>query len=898
MSTPTATAATVPGTHRAPAPGAGPGAADGGRRPRATRRSSSDPHGPARPVGRVAVDVLVLAVAVGAALTPLLPVYGGTILLLPVLGGVLLGAAVAAVSAWRRWSALTTTVLLLLVVVVAGGPLAAPGRTIAGVVPTPGSVVDVVRGAARGWKDVLTLQPPLGGSGWLLVPPYLLALVGTTVAVRVALGRGRGAPAAALVPPVVLAGAVLLGTFQTVRPAVVGTGLALVLLVWASWRSGRLRPRRPVALVVLAAVALGAGLGTAPLVADHRGRYVLRDALVPPFDPRAYPSPLSAFRAFVKDDDTRELFTVTGLPEGTRIRLATFDRFDGVVWNVAGDGSSRASGEFRRVGETVSTEAVDEAAAVDASGSGGTHVDVQVEVDDLDGVWLPTVGDAVAISIDDPGAASELRFNDATGAAVLTGGLTAGTRYTLDAVVPEEPADDQVAGAAGSELDLPEAEGVPDAVASAAADAARDAETPVQVARALEQTLAEGGYFSHGLTDLGDYPSLSGHGADRMTSLLAGDLMVGDDEQYASAMALMAREMGLPSRVVLGFVPGDTDAAAGDGSAGSGATDAVDPDAPVVVTGADVRAWVEISFVGYGWVTFDPTPPQTQTPQEETDTSPADPEPQVAQPPPPPADPVVPPEDDSEQPQTREGDDQAATPVWVRVAVGVAAGSGLVLLLLAPFLVIAGLKARRRRRRRRDVQPVRRVVGGWQEVLDLAVDLRRPVDPVATRREAAAALARSFSDEDEPVTTTRPRRGLRGRGRPDASSQQPARPAAQPRSRRGRGRRGTPPDVAGAVRVLAEQADAVVFGAAEPSVDQARAFWAQVDVALARMRATLSRRARWRGRVTTRSLRRSARRDRPTSTSTTSGTTTSRTSSRLPRPGARRRRAATKGQDR
>jgi transglutaminase-like putative cysteine protease len=781
--------------------------------------------------GRAVVDVLVLAGAVLAALTPLLPVYGGSVLLAPVVGGVVLGAAAGVLSAWARWSAPVTTAVLLAVVVVLGGPLATPDQTVGGVVPTLASIVSVVRGSVLGWKDVLTLQPPLGGSGWLLVPPYLLAVVGTAVAVRLALGAGRAAPAAALLPPVVLAGAVLLGTHTTVAPVAVGTAVAVVLLVWASWRSGRLRARRPVALVLLVALAGGAGVAAGTAVESGRDRYVLRDALLPPFDPRDYASPLSAFRKYVKDDDTVELFTVQGLPAGARVRLATFDRFDGVVWNVAGDGSSRASGQFRRVGEVVSEQAVEEADAIEASGTGGERAEVQVQVDGLSGVWLPTVGDAVSVRFDDTEAQSRLRFNDATGAAVLTGGLDEGLTYTLDAVVPAEPDDEQLGSAAGSALDLPEPQDVPDAVSTAAGDAAREAETPAQVARALEQALSERGFFSHGRTDQGDYPSLSGHGADRVATLLGGDLMVGDDEQYASAMALMAREMGLPARVVMGFVPGAEEDAAATPDAPA------DPDAPVVVTGADVHAWVEIAFQGHGWVTFDPTPPESQTPQDEQETSQADPEPQVAQPPPPPAPPVDPPADDTDQPQTQDGEDDSVLAIWQRVALAAAAGSGLLLVLLAPFLVIAGLKARRRRRRRRDPVPVNRVVGGWQEVLDLATDLRRDVDPVATRREGARALDRAFTTPPEPGERRR------GRGVPVPAGPTPAAVEA-----------GT------AVVALADRADAAVFGAAAPTTADAREYWADVDRTLASMRAATPRKQRWRARVATRSLRRSERR--------------------------------------
>ncbi|WP_147793927.1 transglutaminase domain-containing protein [Cellulomonas sp. Y8] len=831
----------APGVVAHGAPDAAPGVPTPPGPPSSGRRrpgGSGQPAGAERPRrgvprgGRAVVDVLVLAGAVLAALTPLLPVYGGSVLLAPVVGGVLLGAAAGVLSAWARWSPPVTTAVLLTVTVVLGGPLATPDQTVGGVVPTLASIVSVVRGSGLGWKDVLTLQPPLGGSGWLLVPPYLLAVVGTAVAVRLALGSGRAAPAAALLPPVVLAGAVLLGTHTTVAPVAAGTAIAVVLLVWASWRSGRLRARRPVALVLLVALAGGAGVAAGTTVESNRDRYVLRDALLPPFDPRDYASPLSAFRKYVKDDDTVELFTVQGLPAGARVRLATFDRFDGVVWNVAGDGSSRASGQFRRVGEVVSEQAVEEADAVEASGTGGERAEVQVQVDGLSGVWLPTVGEAVSVRFDDTEAQSRLRFNDATGAAVLTGGLDEGLTYTLDAVVPAEPDDEQLGSAAGSALDLPEPQGVPDAVSTAAGDAAREAETPAQVARALEQALSERGFFSHGRTDQGDYPSLSGHGADRVATLLGGDLMVGDDEQYASAMALMAREMGLPARVVMGFVPGDDEEAAATPDA------PLDPDAPVVVTGADVHAWVEIAFEGYGWVTFDPTPPESQTPQDEQETSQADPEPQVAQPPPPPAPPVDPPADDTDQPQTQDGEDESALAVWQRIALGVAAGSGLLLVLLAPFLVIAGLKARRRRRRRRDPVPVNRVVGGWQEVLDLATDLRRDVDPVATRREGARSLDRAFTTAPEPEEGRRRKR--------------PAPVPAGP----------TPAGVeaGAAVVALADRADAAVFGAAAPTTADAREYWAEVDRTLASMRAATPRKQRWRGRVATRSLRRSERR--------------------------------------
>ncbi|MEZ0449771.1 transglutaminase-like domain-containing protein [Cellulomonas sp. ICMP 17802] len=754
---------------------------------------------PHRSAGRATVDIVCLVGTLALALAPLLAVYGGLVALPALVGGLLLGTGVAVLGAVRRWSALTVVALVLVVLVLAGGALAAPSTTIAGTLPSLDTPVELARGSVASWKQVLTLQPPVGSSGSLLMAMLLLALVGSAVAVSVALRARRPAAAAsaAVVPVAAVVAAILLGTrVPTVPPTVTGTVLALVLLPWAAWRAGLLRARRVVATGLLATIAVAAGVLGGPAVAGPTDRIVVRDEIVPPFDPRDYPSPLSAFREFVKKDEDAKLLTVTGLPAGARIRLATMDRYDGVVWNVAGDGSAQASGEFRRVGDTIDTTVR------------GEPAHVQVQIGDLTGVWLPTVGQATSFDVADPSVASGLRYNDATGAAVLTGGVHAGLRYEVDVVVPPVPSDDEVGSAAASDLSQPALTGEPDVAAITAADVARDAGNPVQIARALTTWLSEEGFFSHGIVDAGDYASLSGHGADRITSLLAGDIMVGDGEQYAAAMALMARAMGLPARVVLGFVPQDPPATG-----------------PVTITGKDIEAWVEISFQGYGWVPFDPTPPREQTPQEDDQQKPSEPDPQVVQPPPPPPAAVTPPDEDTEQPQTDDpSKDADGTEQWLRIARVAGVVSIPVLLLAAPFVVIVALKARRRRRRRRSVDPVVQVAGGWDEVLDVARDLHRPAGRMATRNESARALAASFADA------------------PDGAV------------------------VAARVGALARSADHAVFSAAVPSAADATAYWADVQVTVGAMTHGVGWRRRMRARVSTASLRdRRGRRPKGTS---------------------------------
>ena len=72
----------------------------------------------------------------------------------------------------------------------------------------------------------------------------------------------------------------------------------------------------------------------------------------------------------------------------------------------------------------------------------------------------------------------------------------------------------------------------------------------------------------------------------------------GHCEYFASAMAVMLRAEGIPSRFITGFLPGEYNDVGGD----------------YIIRASDAHAWVEAYFPRYGWITFDPTPPGNATP--------------------------------------------------------------------------------------------------------------------------------------------------------------------------------------------------------------------------------------------------------------------------------------------
>lgn len=678
--------------------------------------------------------------------------------------------------------------LMVLAAYLAGGlGLAIPGA-VSDADAMVAALVELVRGPALGWKDIVTLPLPLGAYRGTLVPVYAMFLVGTLLATWAAVRARRWWPLGAVVVGIMVMLAITLGPatrapsppwaplgqFVT-REFAIGLAAFLLVLGWFAWRAAYQR-RRAIAhahgadrarltraphlrnLVGAGAVTVMVLLGTAtavliagPIAADTP-REVARTVVDPRLTVDSAVTPLATYRTWFTDDAYEAvLFNVT-VTEGSpdRVRVAALPTFDGETFS-ASAAEGGAPVRFQRVPSTI------------PSAEGTVSVGADITIGAGGGIWVPIVGELGSISFQGARRAQLVDGfyylpDEATGINAIEGGVVSGDAYRVVGNVPSQtPALADLGptpGAPTIDQSL-----IPPALSDwvAMQEVPRDGEGLAE----LITRLRERGYLSHALEestgdlprwqeDLGAYAfasSAAGHSYDRIERLFAQLLereasvgpgadaslvaAVGDDEQFAAAAALMAAELGFPSRVVLGARLADTDPAGY----------ATAPCEAGECRGSNMTAWVEVQGADGTWVAADVTPqhenplaPDTTALQDPKYASALDPERAEA---------IVP-------PSTQRGtatDDEAADEeepgglLWLGPALRIGGVSLLALLVLVgPFIAIVAWKAARRRRRRRGA-PAEAIHGGWDEYLDTAVEAGLEPLPRATRTETAAAYA-------------------------------------------------------------------------------------------------------------------------------------------------------------
>ena len=218
----------------------------------------------------------------------------------------------------------------------------------------------------------------------------------------------------------------------------------------------------------------------------------------------------------------------------------------------------------------------------EAYNSPGEKVDLSVSMR-FPSQYLPA-----PFAVDSFDAAGNWGFDQSTLSVVATGDQgadqTANLDYRVTSVIPNGGSSLATARAGsdpagGETLKIPE--GISDEVRDLAAEITNNANTDGAKAKAIEEHLTSASftYTLHAPTSTG---------TDIISDFLLKD-KAGYCIHFATAMAILARIEGIPSRIAVGFTGGTQD---GDG---------------YKVTTDNMHAWPELYFEGLGWMPFEPT---------------------------------------------------------------------------------------------------------------------------------------------------------------------------------------------------------------------------------------------------------------------------------------------------
>lgn len=487
-------------------------------------------------------------------------------------------------------------------------------------------------------------------------------------------------------------------------------GGAFVVLMLSRYLAVRVR-RAAAFSIVAGAVALVLGVGLPMLLPPVAQR---------PQQPLGQPEDITVINPFLDlhadldQSNDQVVFTYsTDDPLAPPIRLTSVSAFDGTTWMpepfdidpfaVAADGLPRPAGV------AADTPVVERSAQISITDLDEQHLPAPYAPSSVDGVERRWIYDPSTLTI------------------VGNGVLSTDAEYTVDyrsveptvdQLVEAEPVDEDEFESA---LELPD--DVPDVIGTTAQDVTEGSENQWESAVALQDWLRSD-EFEYSL----DAP------ADASGSALEDFLRDrrGYCVQFSGAMTAMARSLGIPARIGVGFTAGTP-------------TD----DGEFEVRLNQAHAWPELYFEGAGWVRFEPTPggpagdpppwadasgggegsdDESASPTEETAE-----ETETAQETPP-----------AEEEETEAADDadplSGSVPTWLVLTVGA--------VLLALLLVVPAVIRILMRRSRLSGGATARAEGVWEEIAATAIDDGRGWDRSRTLRDHEQRLATGLEPDD------------------------------------------------------------------------------------------------------------------------------------------------------
>ncbi|MDT0158444.1 DUF3488 and transglutaminase-like domain-containing protein [Microbacterium sp. ARD32] len=659
---------------------------------------AADTRRPPSPAGAGALTALTAAVAVwaytGAVLPGLWSFVIGTLIAVIVLTGILARVAFAGVRA-----GVSRMLVLLLQVVAAALACTATlaGETgIAGLVPTPRTVQLVGLRLQQSLDEIMNGVAPIAASVPIatllgLAFAVVVILLDQLVAHRRVLLAAVFSSIVGVMPMLISFGSVNLAWFLM-------QAIVILLLLRYGARHARHAPLRASTTVAMSSgvLAIVAALVLAPVLPvasalPGTGPMLTVDATLRLGDDLRRPEGVEA------------LTLVTSAAKPPYLRMATLSRFDGDVWRPDRGERVPLGDGFGDLDWTDPIKTVESEVSIHVTGVSSDRLPVPYapqQVTDAGGGWSAMAVNRTVVS----------RTADA-----------AGSDYTVQAATAV-PTLEQIRASTASGADVPE---LPDDLPSIIEDLAREvtagADTDYDRLIALQDWFrAEFTYSLQAPVDEG----FDGTGADAVATFL--EKRTGYCIHFAGAFALMASNLGMPVRIVVGYLPG----AATDQKRGDQILYSVSSD--------QLHSWPEVHFEGIGWVPFEPTatlgeptdfiaasagggsgegpeapaPSSSPTPSSSTDTSGITDAP-------------------------RDPGSAGATPLRRLDPVPVTLTAlGILLVLALPLLARSLVRARRLGRARRGD-----AMAAWAELNDTLVDLGLRAPQAQTARVRADVLA-------------------------------------------------------------------------------------------------------------------------------------------------------------
>jgi len=568
-------------------------------------------------------------------------------------------------------------------------------ETLLSIVPTPQTVTALSDLVAAAREIIVEEQAPVGAA-----KPIVLVVASSfgliVIVADVLLQRRRAAPLiGVLLMAVFVTPALISGETPPVWLFVAVAALWLVLLRSRTATTGLTR-RGAGPATVLGGAALAAAV-VFPLVTPDVSAVATSWGKPPPTVFGRGINPMLELGQNLRRNSTVVSLTyTTSFGEAQYLKVATLRDFSGRTW---------------RPTQTVRGDLMEGDIAVNrdiAVEEGTTTIDIKALRSSMLPVPYPSLGTVTGLE-------GSWGFRRAGMTLVSRDGDSRGQTYTVPSLDIQPTAEQMrdlrttIGPSLRTYLELPD--DMPAVIAETAEEVTADADTDYDRVLALQRFFRDGDFrYSETAPVAQDY---DGNGVDVIARFL--EEKAGYCVHFSSAMAVMARTLGIPSRIAVGYAPGT-------------ATTISDGETQYENTSDDLHAWTEIYFQGVGWVRFDPTTsvgsatrfqePVRDTPDPEaTDT----------------------PEGQEAAPQ-RGADRVDSGPVGASEETSTAPRSALVTLAVllvvgaVPWLVRSLRRRWRLGRGRVDVEPL------WRELEDVARDLRIPASAADTPRGFAGRL--------------------------------------------------------------------------------------------------------------------------------------------------------------